>query len=77
MNPESVSYAGRKDPEFHRIDDPNEYWRGRVVSTKRAGGPEYGHIVRFARNSTNEVNVVVIWEDGEERQIHPAHLTLY
>ena len=59
------------------LDQPQEYWRGRVVAAKRDRGEKYGHILRFTRNPENEINVIVLWEDGGESAIHPRNLALY
>lgn len=79
MHSGMTEWAGRRDAKWYELDEPGEYWVGRVVSAPAGHRPgnEFGHIVGFGRTHMNEVNIRVLWEDGEERSIHPGNLTLH
>lgn len=53
-----VQYSGR------------EYTKGQYVY----GLMDYGHIVRFSRNVTGEVIVVVDWSTGDRTAVYPGDL---
>lgn len=45
-------------------------------SASKVPKDEYGHIAGFARNSSDELCLMIEWEDGETRPIHPSNLIL-
>lgn len=57
---------------------------GRVVQSttftddgQKVIGDQFGHIVGFARSSTDERIIEVKWEDGTVQPIHPANVRLH
>jgi hypothetical protein len=58
------------------MENPGEFWVGRVVIGKHWDDKEIGHITGFSRNSVNEVLVKVAWSDGRESSVHPANIEL-
>lgn len=50
---------------------------GRVVKKQKINMEvEYGHIVGFFRNSTKELILKVLWDNGKEFPIHPSNIEL-
>ncbi len=80
MRPDMTALAGSKAELWYELETPGNYWVGRVVSASampiRAGNV-FGHITGFDRNTTRQVTVRVMWEDGKEYTIHPGNLTLH
>ena len=80
MRADMTAMAGRKPAPWYELDNPGEYWLGRVVSTDAMplrSGNLFGHITGFDRSLQREVVVRVMWEDGKEYTIHPGNLTLH
>lgn len=50
---------------------PKSYEELRVVTDK------YGHITGFVRNSSHELILKVLWEDGDTTEVHPSNLILH
>ncbi len=45
--------------------------------TEREPDDRFGHIVGFARNTSNELIVEVKWENGYTGPIHPSQVKLF
>ena len=58
------------------IDNPSEFWLGRVVVGCAFREGDIGHIVGFGRSSIGEVLVTVKWASGEECDTHPGNIEL-
>lgn len=46
------------------------------LSASKVAADQYGFIAGFARNTSEELCLLVQWEDGETRPVHPANLIL-
>lgn len=79
MHHSSFHERAERKAVWYGIDNPEDYWRGRVVSTERlmGDGLRFGHILSFSRSESRELIIKVIWEDGRKTEIHPGNLTLH
>lgn len=79
------------NPDTGNIDDVarvGQLTKGRVVQATRFHTPDgqfsaskvpdykYGHIAGFAKNTSNELCLVVEWETGDTHPAHPSNLIL-
>ena len=63
------------DPTYI-MDNPSEFWLGRVVVGCAFREGDIGHIVGFGRSSIGEVLVTVKWASGEECDTHHGNIEL-
>lgn len=58
--------------------NPADWWAGRVVEYTPPHHTQslYGHIVSLSRNALKEAILMVAFEDGSTRPLHPSKVTL-
>ena len=64
------------DPLF-LMDNPGEFWIGRVVTDTKSDRKRIGHIVGFDTNAHGEFIPKIAWHDGTTTAIHPANIKLH
>jgi hypothetical protein len=59
------------------MDNPGDYWMGRVVTHECSSGNKIGHITGFSKNTYDELIPIIKWHDGTESSIHPGNIELH